>query len=400
MKKFKKYLILIIFAAVLGFSFAFLKHEGYWLKLTIGLKLIKWYLYPLLIILIFFITILIHELGHLFSFLFNKIKIRALLVLIFVLKKDQNNKWKFEIYPKHIKLIGGIVVPNLDNITNEEEFNKVRKGFSKALIAGPNTSIGYLVLSIILFFFIWFLTSSFLLIGLLFVNLLVTIAMTILIVLSSKISTDEIFGDYVAYDKFKNDDKFALLQLIQYSSFSTISNEKTDKFLFDYLTRFYEKSDFSYHFFDLILASNFISFYLRQDNLENIAIYKLLKYYQINKLAVSKNGLELAYLISACYYKQKKAKEAYHSFNLIKIHQNRHIDKEKQELLYKNYEHLINLNNNELYFEEKRDLIIKDLFILAPIIDVDEMIGDMKFQLDFVEYFTKLYCLIDEQASN
>lgn len=391
MKKIKKYLILIIFAAILGFTFSFLKHNGYWFKLTSGLKTIKWYLYPLLILFYFFIVILIHELGHFFSFLFNGIKIRALYVLMFVLMRKENNKWKFKIYPKHIKLLGGIVVPNLDEINNEEELKRVRTSFSKALIAGPRTSIGYLILLIISFILVWFLTNLNLLSALLFLNVIITFLMTILIVLTSKINTDEVYGDYVAYDKFVNDDRFALLQIIQYRSFSTIEDEKTNIFLYKYLSSYYEKNNFSYNFFDIILASNFLNFYLASKGYRNESVTKAINYYNINRLANSKHGLELAYLISAYYYKNKNAAKAYETFNLIQLNKNKHIDKDKQEFLYKQYEHMLNLNNNNPYFLNNKETIIKELFILAPIVNIDEMINDMSKTLEFVEYKTDLY---------
>lgn len=394
MKKIRKYLILIGFAAILGFTFSFLKHNGYWFKLTSGLKTIKWYLYPVIILFNFFIVILIHELGHLFSFVLNKIKIRALYVLVFVLMRKENNKWKFKIYPKHIKLLGGIVVPNLGEIKTEEDFNRTRTAFSKALIAGPRTSVGYLILSIIVFILIWFLTNLNLLTTLLFINAVITSLMTILIVLTSKVNTNEIYGDYVAYDKFLTDDRFALLQLIQYRSFSTIEDEETDKFLYDYLTNFYKSSTLSYHLFDLVLASNLLNFYLEDENIENISANRVVNYYNINRLASSKNGLELAYLISAYYYKNNNAEKAFQTFKLIQVSNNKHIDENKQLFLFKQYEHMLNLNNNEKYFSENKTMMLEELFVLAPLVNVDEMIKDMSKTLTFVEYKTDLYCKI------
>lgn len=392
MKKIRKYLILIGFAAILGFTFSFLKHNGYWFKLTSGLKTIKWYLYPVIILFNFFIVILIHELGHLFSFVLNKIKIRALYVLVFVLMRKENDKWKFKIYPKHIKLLGGIVVPNIGEIKTEEDFNKIRTAFSNALIAGPRTSVGYLILSIIVFILIWFLTNLNLLAALLFINAVITSLMTVLIVLTSKVNTNEIYGDYVAYDKFLTDDRFALLQLIQYRSFSTIEDEETDKFLYDYLTNFYKSSTLSYHLFDLVLASNLLNFYLEDENIENSSVNRVINYYSINRLASSKNGLELAYLISAYYYKNNNAEKAFQTFKLIQVSNNKHIDEDKQLFLFKQYEHMLNLNNNEKYFSENKTMMLEELFILAPLVNVDEMIKDMSKTLTFVEYKTELYC--------
>jgi|SRR5690625_3803170 len=395
MKRRNKILTLIIISAIIGLLFSFLIHNGYMYKLTSGLKIIKWYLYPLIILFVFFLVILIHELGHLFSFLLNGIKIRAIFVLIFVLMKDPKGKWKFKVDFSNIKLIGGIVVPNLDNITDEKLLNKNRRSFEKALIAGPNISIFYFVVSFLSFIIFWFLTSYNLLIALLFINFIITTLMTTLIILSSRLNTNELYGDYVARRLFKENDTFALLQLIQYLGFSLKDTEKSYEFLFNYLTNFYQLKKLSYNFFDLILTTNYLNLYLSNDNFKNNeSIDKVIKFYNINRLSRSKHGLELAYLISSTYYKNNNLVKAFEVFNLISINRNNYVDKKQQEFLKKQYAHYINLEDNNEYFINNIDFINDELFILKPLFDIDEIIKDFNKTLEFKKYYTKLYCKI------
>lgn len=395
-KKYRKIINLLIFAAFLGFFFAFLKHEGHWIKLTNGLKSIGWYLYPLILIFIIFKAILIHELGHLFSFLLNGIRIKALYVLIFVLMKNENNKWRLKVFPKYIKFLGGLVVPKLPSIRSEEEIKEIRKSFSKALIAGPNTSIYYFIIITILFLVFLLFTNLNTLIALLFLNFIITGFLTVLVVLSSKVHTTEMYGDYVAYSKFLEDDKFALVQILQYLSFSSLKTKESDQFFYMFLTKYYETNRLSYNMLDLMLSTYFLNFFIDSNDTINNSVDKTIKYYNVKRLASSKYGRELAYLVAASFYKKRDSKNAYEYFKIINETKNNNLEEEQIELLEKEYEHLLNLNDNSNYFISKKKYIKNNLFVFEPILNVDEMINDMNKQLRFVEYKTNLYCPIDK----
>lgn len=397
MKKYRKTINLLILAAFLGFSFAFLKHEGHWIKLTTGLKSIRWYLYPLIIIFIFFIDILVHELGHLFSFVFNGIKIKALYVLIFVLMKNDKNKWRLKVFPKYIKLLGGLVIPNLPNIRSEEEIKKTKDAFSKALIAGPNTSIFYFIFITILFFIVFLFTNANVLIALLFINFIVTALITALVMLTSKVHTSELYGDYVAYDKFLNDETFALAQIIQYISFSSFKTKESDQFFYAYLTKIYSNKRPSYQLFDITLATHFINYFMGSNDTINYSVDKVISYYNVKRLASSRHGRELAYLLSASHYKKRDVKNAYEAFYLINSTKNKYVDVLQLELLEKEYEHLLNLSDNSKYFDSKKEYLKDSLFVFEPIVDINEMILDLNKSLKVIEYKTELYCNINEK---
>ncbi|VEU80472.1 site-2 protease family protein [Haploplasma axanthum] len=383
MKKLKTIFIVIITAAITGFMMSVLKHNGLWFKIISGFKSIPIYGYILLIPAFVFIAILIHELGHLISFVLNGIKIRALYVVVFVIKKDFNNKWKFEIHPKNIKLFGGLVVPNLSPIHNDQKYEETKIKFSKALIAGPNTSIGYLIFSVISFLTLWFFTNSYFWIGFLNLNLIVTALMTILIIVSSKLNTDELYGDYVAHEKFLKDDTFVLTQIIQYRGFSLIEPDQDDEYLYSKIEKHYLNKYPGYNIFDISLVSNYLNMY-DFSNEENIL--DVIKKYNVSYLASSKHGLELAYEIAAFYYKIKDVAKAYELFKIVSDTNNTYVEKLKKDFLNKQYEHLLNIKDNINYLESNKEVIYTDIELLLPIINKEKMFEEVIETLPFAQY--------------
>ena len=77
---------------------------------------------------------------------------------------------------------------------------------------------------------------------------------------------------------------------------------------------------------------------------------------------------------------------------LAELLQNGFTQRDALIFLFKQYEHMLNLNNNEKYFSENKTMMLEELFVLAPLVNVDEMIKDMSKTLTFVEYKTELYC--------
>lgn len=388
MKKLKSILIIIVAGAIVGFTMSVLINNGLWSSLGTSLSKLNIILYFVLPVFFFFIVILVHELGHLFSFLFSGIRIRALFVLVFIIKRDFDNKLKFEIKWSNIKLIGGLVVPNFNEITTEEEYKKIEKKFAKALIDGPIASVVYLILSIASFLLVWILTVSYFWIAFLFIHLIVVTLMTILVLMSSMISTDNMYGDFAAYGKFKKDEKFVLAQINQYSGFSLRCTDLTHDFMFNKIIDYYTKNNnTSSTIFDISLLGSYIVHNYHMD-IVDISLDELLNSYSINSLSISQHGLELAYLISAYHYKKGDVARSYEIFNLIQVYNNRHVSSEKKEILFKQYQHLININNNEEYIELNKDLYLEDIELLEPVINTEEIIKQAKFKLPFVEYYS------------
>ncbi|MFA5526449.1 MAG: site-2 protease family protein, partial [Acholeplasmataceae bacterium] len=120
LKRFR-WLLWLAFAFVLGFIFSFLVYNGYWYRLIDGLKTLRWYHFFMWLILTFLITLIIHELGHLFAFVFQGVKIRALYLYMLIVYKTKKG-WRIKLKPKLWFLLGGFVVPDLDDIVSDENY--------------------------------------------------------------------------------------------------------------------------------------------------------------------------------------------------------------------------------------------------------------------------------------
>lgn len=387
MKKVKKFLKILISALILGFLMSFLKHNGYWFKLMNGFKAINIFLYLLFIILFVFLNILIHELGHLFSFVFSKIRIRAIFVLIFSYFKTENNKKHFKIYFKNIKMFGGFVVPSLPDFENDQQYNKVTKKFRIALLMGPITSILFFIITITIFLLQLFIFNNPFLLGLFAILAIITLLMTIIIMISSTFHTEELYGDFVAYKKMKEDERFALVQMTQYTNFALDENKNANIYLFNKIEQYFLKNEPSYNTFDTALISYYINIYLFNDNLT--LNEQLFSNYNIRTLA-ARNSRELAYLISAYYYKINNPEKAFEYFHLVNLTYNSYLDPFQKELLQKQYEHLLNVVDNTKYFEANEESILNQLGLLRPIFLPEEVLSAFYQQLPFVNYSCQL----------
>lgn len=390
MPKIKTVLKVIIAAIIIGFIMSFLIHSQLWNLLIVSLSNFNIFLYLLLPLLFFSLVIFVHELSHLISFVVSKIKIRAIFVLIFGLYKNKDRKWRFIVVPKNIKMLGGFVVPDLPVINSDQGYDDVKNKFAKALLAGPIGSLIYAVLIIIIFILTWFLTNNLFWIAFNFLNMIVTILITVLVFISSKLSSDQFYGDFVAYKKFETDQVFHMSQIDQYIGFSLNETKDTYEYLYNKITNYYiNLATAQYTVFDYSLLQTQISLNLDKDILD-LRLDFLIDKYDPFYLSRAKGGLELAFLISAYYYKKGNVEKAYVLFNHIKGAKNKHYTTEDQQLIIKEYEHFINLANNEQYFINSREQIKKNFELFLPIIDIDEIIKEKQRKLPFVNYYTIL----------
>lgn len=120
--------------------------------------------------------------------------------------------WKIKIKLNNIVGLGGIVLPNITELRNEEQFFNVRKDVAKAMITAPIFSAFQCVISLFLAlgvtpllskniqstFFTVFITSFFI---------------TMYINITSCINMGGAIGDYKAYRLYKKYDGFAALAL-------------------------------------------------------------------------------------------------------------------------------------------------------------------------------------------
>jgi len=385
----KKIFKVIIAGLIFGILMSFLKHNGFWFKIIEGFKVIPIYLYPIFIFGAIFFNIFFHEFGHLVGFLINGIKIKLISVLFVSVGKNYLGKWKIKMNFKLIKNVGGIVIPNIKKINNDIEYENVRRKIAKALIAGPNASIIYIVFSFLTFWSLVFFSNFFLLIGIMGVNLLITIPLFAVIILSAKVEMDNIYGDYAAYNKVKENDNFALLTIIQYRLFSDFC-ESDAKYFFEKIEKYFIDKKTGYAKFDYMLLINFFQNYFNYE-FDSLIFEDILEKYKIENLLSSEEKLELAYLIAAYYYKNNNALKTFEIIDKIEKYVN--FDDEKKHFLKIKYHHFLNLEENSEKIKQDIDNDLAKMKMLEIIFNKKKLYNEETKKLEFVE----CYCVVENE---
>jgi hypothetical protein len=219
MKTLRNILIILIVGIILGFINEFLIDRMFWSFFVQSLGASFWLLNILYCLIALFLVILVHELGHLMSFVFQNIRIKGIYVLCFVVIKI-NGKWKFKIFPKFLSLMGGLVIPDLPPIKNDEDYDRIIDVLKKALIAGPDTSIIYCgVISFL--YIISLLIGNPIFAGIMFYVFVTTLLLTLIVVKASKVSYQGLFGDYIAERELGKNERFTLAYLLSAYEYAT-----------------------------------------------------------------------------------------------------------------------------------------------------------------------------------
>jgi len=231
-KKFK-YLFWLILAFLIGFFVAHLHFTGIFWKLEQGFDKLNWYHTIIIFFSAFYLALIVHEVAHLLVFVFCKKPIRAIYITGFCFYK-KCSKWRFKIVPAMFLMVGGMVVPNIE-INNENDFLKFKKIIMKSIIAAPICTICFFVLVLIAnILFLWY-SHAYLFLAILFLFSLFLSLFTILFTIVSKMSKNNMYGDFIAYKKLKNDDLFYLSFLINYDKFSDFENDYILQVIVKYL---------------------------------------------------------------------------------------------------------------------------------------------------------------------
>lgn len=176
---------------------------------------------------VFYISIAIHELGHFFAFIYNKISMRMLNIIVFSFIYN-GSKWKLALN-RNGSGVGGIAVPNLTVVANQKEFKNMQKGHANAIIWGPIISFVLIIIGGLMLFG----KGHLIIIGLalIFVN--------IITFFSCFIKMDGVYGDFPAYQAYKKDDFFAALMMYQYAMFAVDYENirKNNRYLRDILLK-------------------------------------------------------------------------------------------------------------------------------------------------------------------
>ncbi len=350
-KGLKQILIVILIACLIGFFNTLATYEGFWNHFNKGLATSNFYLHILYGIISLFLVILIHELGHALTFMKYHIKIKALYVLCFAFVNDKG--WKLRFNFKFLLLLGGIVIPDVVRIDSQEKEDEVVGIFKKVLLAGPNTSLIYGVIIFILWLGFLF-TSFYWISGFLFTMMLITSIMTILVVLSSKVSRPGIYGDYAAIKAFEDDQIFKLTYLLQ-----LVSLVKRDELSLSYLWKKVVYTLEQNGFYSHKMYPNLLKHYLYEMTFEDQIgctsvdqkIDKL-----VNRLPLNSDGYSLYFQMMYYYYKRDQMDIVYQLINDEKF--NRYeIDKRVQNYHLRLTNHLLKFKDESAFLNEEKNQV-------------------------------------------
>ncbi len=162
----------------------------------------------------YFLALVWHELGHFVSFAKNRVKRRGIF-LFFLYFLKENGRYRLRIRFNLITFLGGIVIPDVPAVENEESFTRYRQAFIKAIAAGPRASLVLLVIGWAFHFTTLFagLGGWWAAVG--YVAALSLTLTTFLVQLVSSLENEFAVGDIRAKERLAEDDFFASLQLYQ-----------------------------------------------------------------------------------------------------------------------------------------------------------------------------------------
>lgn len=346
-KKLLNLFAVIILAILFGYLNTLFTFEGIWSHFFKTLGTSSIYFHILYGFLALFLVILMHELGHAVTFIKYGIKIKAIYVLCFAFVND--NGWKIRFNFRFLLMLGGIVIPDLVIVDSQSKEDEVVNIFKKVLLAGPNTSIIYGIV-IFLMWFISLFTSLYGLSGFLFTLMLVTSIMTLLVVLSSKVSRPGIYGDYAAIKAFDNDSIFKLTYLLQLTSLI-----KRDQNSLTYLWKKVVETLENNGYYSHKMYPNLLQHYVYETTFEdaigctsiNLKIDKLM-----NRLPLNSDGYALYFQMMYYYASNNDFSKVYQLINDEKFDR---FEVDKQVQLYQ-----LKLTNHLLGFKDESSWLLQE----------------------------------------
>jgi len=219
----------------------------------------------IIFVLTYFLAVGLHELGHAISFSKNGIKMRALFITMFLFIKE-DKKWKLKIRPNKVTAIGGIAIPDIGVVKDEIEFKKLQNAYSKAILAGPISSIALFIVGILISILVISLSSNVYVISGFYSFAKYLSVISLFLLFSCIFKSEVAVGDFPAYTLAKKDSFFVAMQLYQYDIVSSdykrvrSENKYLKEVLLNGLSEKLENKDT--HIFTLNLIDTFIIEYL------------------------------------------------------------------------------------------------------------------------------------------
>jgi hypothetical protein len=389
-KKIKlRFIPILVLLTIITYFYIGIFQLGHWLNFNHIQSSLTVFDYILWFFITFYLSLTIHELGHFFSFVFQKVKLRALYITIFVFHKTLKG-WRFRIKPKLIVLLGGLVVPDFGDIKNDEEYSKVVNQFSKALIAAPIVTVFLLVTSMITFILSIIMIPNTPWIAISFLIMLFAIPINLLFIYSFTLSNPMFYGDFVAYKKIKTDPIFALSMIIQYSMFTLIDSEESDHFLWEKSRKILNDIQINSSQFHTMILLNYIDGVIRREERFDQVIDIKINRIPIKRYLKNEQGLNLVYDIACYHYVNGNVERAYKLYDEIQKHVNDKLD-EKMLKYYKNkYMHILNIEYQDHFLSNQDNYYIGNNWIFDILVDPYEMLRAHHEKLPFREYSTQV----------
>lgn len=357
-------IISMVFGGTIGFLIAIFGNS---INKIEGFSSPPFYIVIPIIVLTYILAVTLHEFGHAISFLINGIKMRGIIFVNFLLIKE-NGKWKFRVIGN--KSLGGITVPEIQNIKDEEEFLKVQKGFANALIAGPIASIISWIVLTLMGAIIINTSKSIEIKSSIWVFLIALLIITLFILASSFFKNDMVIGDFPAYKTAKTDKYFVAIQLYNYGYFSSNPEKarKENVFLREYIIKElrekYEKGDthwYTLSMIDTILVEYLSGFLKELPMVVKDYIDLILERQDVLSDIRRTQEKEILYFHIIMYlYQDENTRER--AFELYKnIKNSIKANTPKRKYLFKQVEHMLGISNNEEFLRNKENIVNTDM---------------------------------------
>jgi hypothetical protein len=384
-KSLRRTIYFLIFAFFLGFFYTLLVYQGIWIKIKTGLSEIPLWAYPLWILFSFYVTLSLHELGHFFSFVFQKVKIRAIYITIFIFHKTEKG-WRLSINPKLWVLFGGLVVPELGEIKDEETYKQKLNAFANSLMTAPIVTIVFLVLTVISTILLTIFSGNETLIGIFVLNMIFIALLSTIYIYTFKLSNPLFYGDFVAYKHMKTNQVFQHVQLSQYTIFSLQESKETDAFLFAKTKAILNELTISNTLFHTLLLTQYIENKIASDEPIDDIIDQKLKKLNISSYLRNEHGFMLANDLAFYFYKYKDVEKAYQIILQVYAKSYPKLNEKLVKYMRNKSFHLLHLEDQSSFLAMKENIYIGAIWIFDRLIDPYEQIELQHQPLPYIPY--------------
>lgn len=381
-------LYFLIFSFFIGVIFVLLVYSGLWNKFITGMQSISWWAWFLYLLLAFYLTLTLHELGHFLAFYFQKIKLRAIYLTIFVFYKTKKG-WRFTIKPKLWILFGGLVVPDLEPIEDEKSYDDISAKFSKALIAAPIVTVVVLGATLLTFILSYILSSNPSWIGFITLFTFYVILLSALYIYTFKLSNEMFYGDFVAYKKMKIDLIFRFVQLNQYLSFG-LNKKDHIPFMWEKSRALIKENNLKRNPFHSALIMTYLEGIIYEGMKPDLDIQLKLKKIHISSYAKTEYGLIAIYDLCLYYYTIGNVDFAYQLLERIEKVQGSKISEEIKNYFNKKTKHVMHVAYFDDFLNDKKNYPSEQSWIFEPIMDIYEDMEMLHKPLPFKPYLSSV----------